>query len=370
VTNRFKILIKCITLVFCLSTTALHGQLLKDTASINLIKKGIDYIYDFQFDNAGEVYRKISQSYPEHPVIYLFKGMMTYWENYPLLPTSPAHVYYEEEIRNCIELSEKKHNPADEAEYLLADLCARGMLLLYYADNDLSMEVIPLATSTYQYIRRSFDYTSVYSDFYFFTGLYNYYREAYPDAYPIYKTLTFLFPKGDKAKGLKELQTAAKNSIVLKAESFSFLSGIFSSFENNYQQASFYCKSLHELYPANIEYLSVYIKTQLLLKHYDDAERMIISSSTKISNPYYQTQLAIFNGILQEKKYHDNKQAEQYYIKGARDISHFGDYGNDFLAYAYFGLNRISEYNGDKHFKKMYRKLAIKLADFKKIDFD
>jgi hypothetical protein len=348
----------------------LHAQLLKDTATLNLLKKGIDDIYNCQFDKADEVYRILTQTHPGHPVVHLFKGMKSYWENYPLLPTSPAHVSFEADMRSCIELSEKKYSPDNAAEYLLTDLCARGLLLLFYADNDLSMEVFPLATNSYQYIRHSFNYTSVYPDFYFFTGLYNYYREAYPEAHPIYKALAFLFPKGDMARGLKEIKAAASNSIVLKAESYSFLSDIYLSFENNYQQAKYYSKSLHELYPANPEYLGDYIKDLLLVKEYDEAERLILQSVTKATNTYYQAELTIFNGILQEKKYHDFNQARQYYIKGARDISLFGAYGNDFAAYAYFGLSRISDDKGDKPYKRIYRKMALKLTDYKKIDFD
>jgi hypothetical protein len=335
-----------------------------------MIKKDIDYIYNLQIDNAVEVCKKINQSYPGHPVVYLLRGMIKYWENYPLIPSSPDRVSYEDDMRTCIELCEKKSYPANEAEYLLANLCARGMLLLFYADNGLSKEVFPLATSTYRHIRRSFDYLSVYSDFYFFTGLYNYYREAYPDAHPVYKMLAFLFPKGDKAEGLKEIQTAAQNSIVLKAESFTFLSVIYLSFENNYQQSYVYSKSLHELYPFNTEYLAEFIKNLLLIKKYDEAESLIRSSEKKISNSYFQAQLTIFNGILQEKKYHDNIQAQEYYNKGISDISVFGDYGNEFAAYAYFGLSRISKVNDDKHNKKTYRKRALDLANYKKINFD
>ena len=367
---KFKIFIKCSILLLCLSTIGLNAQMLKDTASLNLLRKGIDYVYNFQFSDANDVYRKISHSYPENQIVYLFKGMITYWENYPLVLTSSARASYENDIRKCIELCEKKNDAANEAEILLSDLCARGLLLLFYADNDLSMDVFPLATSTYPYIRRSFNFTSVYSDFFFFTGLYNYYRDAYPEAHPIYKALTFLFPKGEKAKGLKELQIAAKNSILLKAEASSFLSGICLSFENNYKQASYYSKSLHELYPSNLEYTGEYVKNLLLIKQYDEAERLIMSPVTNSGNKYFQAQISIFNGILQEKKYHNYKLAEEEYVNGARNISLFGDYGNEFAAYAYFGLSRISDVNGDKQHKKTYRKIALKLAEYKKIDFD
>jgi hypothetical protein len=368
--HRLRIFLKSIILAFCMSNTVLNAQILKDTVSLNLIKKGVDNIYNFQFNNALEVYTKINHSYPGHPIGYLFRGMIIYWENYPLLPSSPEHTLYESDLRKCIEICETKQNEADEAEFLLADLCARGLLLLYYTDNDLSMKVIPLATSTYPDIRRSFNYTSAYNDFFFFTGLYDYYREAYPEAYPVYKSLAFLFPKGNKLKGIQELQTAAKNSIVLKAESFSFLSWIYSSYENNYQLSLNYTKSLHELYPANPQYTVEYIKNLLFEKQYDEAERMILSVSNNENNDYSRAQLSIFTGIVQEKKYHNAELARQYYNQGISEISNFGSVGNEFEAYAYFGLSRICDLKGDKKDKKKYRNKALELAEFKKNDFD
>jgi len=368
--KRLEIKALIILLIYCQSVSSLQGQFLKDTVSVNLIKKGIDYVYNFDFNNAEKVSAELGKSYPGQPVNFLFKGMITYWKNYPLVPTSSAHDSFESDMRKSIELCENNKDLSQEAEILLVNLCARGLLLLYLTDNYLSLEVFPLATSTYQYIRRSFEFTSFHSDFFFFTGVYNYYREAYPEAYPVYKTLAFLFPKGSKVKGLQDLKIVAKNSIILKAESYSFLTQIFLSFENNYQEATFYSKSLHKIYPDNPQYLGTYIKNLLLIKQYDEAEKEIESSVKHQINPFFQAQITIFKGILQEKKYHDNNLAQQFYDKGIKDISVYRSYGNEYAAYAYFGLSRISAVNGDEDKKKLYRKLAMKLADFKKVDFD
>jgi len=118
-------------------------------------------------------------------------------------------------MRQCIRLAETNNNPAYEAEYLLANLCARGMLLMFYAENDLIMEVIPLTISAYKYLRRAFDFASICTDLYYFTGVYNYYREAYPEAHPVYKTLAFLFPKGNKTKSSIWQMQARGSSIML-----------------------------------------------------------------------------------------------------------------------------------------------------------
>jgi hypothetical protein len=368
--NGFKISVKSFILSFCVSIATLNAQILHDTTSLNLIKRGIDSIYNMQFNYSQGVYREIGRLYPDHPIVIMFKGIMTYWENYPLLPAVSARNSFEEEMRRCIGLCEKNNNQLYEPEYLLANLSARGLLLTFYTDNDLKNEVFPLAKSTYHYIRQSFDFTSVYSDFFFFTGLYNYYREVYPRVHPVYKPLAFLFPNGNREKGLEEIQTAALSSILFKAESFSYLSYIYISYENDYQKALYFSKYLHDLYSENPEYLADYIVNLLLIKNYDEAENLVISSGKHEKNGFYHAQLSIIKGLIQEKKYHNINLAQQYYNTGIRDIAVFGTFGDEFAAYGYFGLSRISEANGDKESKKNYHKQAVKLADSKKIDFD
>lgn len=368
--NGYKIFIRWFSLLICFGAASLNAQILRDSSSLSLIRKGVDYIYNMQFNSADEVYRMINQMYPGNPVVILYKGIMTYWENYPLLPSSALRPFFEENMRKCIGLCEKNNKTPNDAEYLLANLCARGLLINYYSNNDLSSEVFPLATSTYKYINRSFEYVGIYSDFYLFTGLYNYYREVYPKSHPIYKPLVVLFRKGNREAGLRDLQKSAMNSIFLKAESVSDISYIYLTYENDYQQALYYNKHLHELYPSNPEFMTEYIKNLLLVQYYEDAERLVMSTGPNDNNGFYQAQILIFKGIIQEKKYHNERLAEQYYNTGIRQIVKFGAYSNEFAAYGYFGLSRISGADGDKESRKAYRRQAMKLADSKKIDFD
>jgi hypothetical protein len=347
------------------------AQILQDTTTLKLVRKDVSYIYGLQFDKAHELYDSIVLSYPKHPIVFLLKGMMTYWENYPMLHTSSSHISFENDMRECIKISEKNENPVYEAEYLLANLCARGMLLMYYDDNELIMEVTPLTISTYKYIRRAFDLTSVSVDLYYFTGLYNYFREAYPKAYPVYKSLAFLFPHGSTSKGLEQLQTVAGEAVVLKAESSILLIWIYLSFENNLDESSGYCKYLFENYPGNRFFRVMYIRNLLFSKNYSEAEKLILSSPDENSNQiFYKAQLTVLNGVLKEKKYHDLQQASQLYNEGIRELSKFGRYGNEFSAYGYFGLSRINEIDTGNHTHKTYRKEALKLAEFKKFTFD
>jgi hypothetical protein len=369
-TGRFRKILKCIGLSLFISSVPVSAQLLKDSTALKLVKEDIDYIYNQQLNEAREVYPKIVSLYPNHPIVFLLKGIMTYWENYPMLHTNPSHVSFEEDMNQCIKLSETRQNSDHEAEYLLADLCARGMLLTFYSDNDLIMEVTPLTISSYKYLKRAFNFSTVCTDLYYFTGVYKYFREAYPKIYPVYKSLALLFPPGNMDAGVKELQKAALNSVVLRAESYSMLTWIYLGFENKYTESLYYCKTLSEKYPGNELFLITYIRNLLLMKNYSEAEKLFSSSTSTEGNKFYQAQLIILKGILQEKKYLDNKLAQQYYNTGINEISLFGKYGNEYAAYAYFGLSRLSDGNDEKHTRKIYRREAIKLADFKKINFD
>jgi hypothetical protein len=368
--GRIKVCLWVSTVLLIFSNSSTDAQLLYDTANLNLVRKDIDCIYNMHFNDARELYKRITVAYPDHPVVYLIRGMITYWENYPLAKSGPLKASFEEDLRECIRISEKSSNPAHEVEYLLANLCARGFLLLYYSDNNLVMDVIPLATGTYKYLMHSFNFTSECPDLYYFTGVYNYYRDAYPRAYPVYKPLVMLFPAGDLQTGLRELNMAAVNSVVLRAESLLLLSKIYVDFENNFSPGIIYSGQLIQHYPDNPNFQAIYLRNLLLLKNYDEADTLVESIAKESANKYLQAQLSFFKGILREKKYLDNISARQYYKKGLLDISSFGDYGDEYAAYCYFGLSRISWANGEKNESEMYRREALRLAAFKNIDFD
>jgi hypothetical protein len=347
----------------------LGSQVLRDTSSLILVKQGVEYIYNYQFDKATEIYEIINAKFPDHPLSHLFHGMITYWKHFPLVPSSPQVPSFRNDMLACIDLCEKKRLQPGEPEYLLADIGARGLLLLFYADNGLSSEVIPLASRTYQDVMRSFDYTGLYADFYFVTGLYKYYRETYPRVHPIYNAFTLLFPKGNSLEGLAELKIAAQKAIFLKAEANTFLSGIFIGYENDFQSAYQYSKALFGQFPGNNEFLANYIKNLLLMKQYDEAEK-ILAQNRNPESPYARLQKQIFQAIILEKKYHDPDQAEYLYHAGIKETEEIGEYANGYLSFSYFGLSRIMKSKGDTRQSRYYYKKALDLATYKQITFD
>ena len=347
------------------------GQVLKDQEAFKKIKEGVENIYDWKFDDAKKDYWFVKSRYPGSPVPYLFKGMMIYWEYFPLIPGTAESRMFIDNMVKCLDLSEEfQKKNGDDAENLLAGLGSLGMMLLYYADNGQTSKVIGLAAPTYQYVMKAFDYTNVYSDFYFITGLYNYYREAYPEERPIYRPVVVFFPHGNKKLGLKELKIAADSAIFLQAESFSFLSGIYLTFERNPASAVEYSRKLVARHPNNLEFQTDYIRDLLLAKKYSTAQKILDSIPYPVYNKYLQARVDIFKGILFEKKNRKDRIAESYYWSGINKAENYKTFADDYRSYAYFGLSRISERKGDKKNMKKYRKLAENLAPYEYINFD
>jgi hypothetical protein len=346
------------------STLHLNAQLLQNKVAFSAVKQNIDLIYNADFKHAHLLFDSIKKTYPGSPIVYLLHGIMTYWENFPLLSTSAAHISFENDMKQSIALSQKNSNPEFVSENLLSNLCARGMLLTYYADNNMTMRVIPLTTSTYSYLMRAFDATSDYADFRYFTGVYNYYREAYPEKHPVYNYMAFVLRHGNMEIGLKELKLAGKNSILLSAESYSRLSWIYLNMEHNYTEAMYYSRLVFEKYPRNEYYRFTYIQNLLLLQQYDQAEKLLIGVTKDSLNNYFKAQLQIFNGILQEKKYGNLNLAENYYNDGIRANSIYNAYGEEYIDHAKIGLRNISQAKVKKEIINSNQSKSINFAGF------
>ena len=297
--------------------------------------------------------------------------MMVYWQFFPILPGTKEEKLFEDNLHKAVDMAEArlKVNQSD-AEDLLSGLGSVGLLLLYYADNGESGKVISLAPRTYQWVMKSFNFTKTYKDFYFITGLYNYYREAYAEAHPIYKPVMIFFPHGNKKVGLKQLKIASDSAIFLMAESNNFLAGIYQSFEKDPAQALFYSKKLKDAFVQNTQFKTGYIRDLLVIKKYGEAESLLNSIPYATVNKYFQSQVDVMKGIIQEKKYNNMKLAEQLYLSGIAKAETYGQFGSEYTSYGYFGLSRIYVEAGKNKLAKQCRKHAKEITPFDHINFD
>ncbi|MBU8893378.1 MAG: hypothetical protein KOO66_11400 [Bacteroidales bacterium] len=346
-------------------------SIFSDTTYIMSLKAEVDNIYNFQFDNSEEVYKELEEKYPDHAFTQLFYAIMIYWKYFPIVPESEQYIILAEKTAKAISIVEEiLEKDKSNTEAIFFNLMSRMFIMQYYADNGASSKVIPHLGRAYKMVTSGFDLSDSLIDFHFSTGVYNYYREAYPKAYPIYKPVAFFFPDGDIEYGLQQLEFNWENGIFLDAESLFFLVYINLNFEKNYDKSLEYLEHLNKAYPKNPLYLSYRIQTLLLKQEYDLALVYISKlRELKFRNDFFPVVSDIYEAIIQEKKNKNYSKATKMYAKSVKSLEKYGSYGNSYSSVAFYGLSRI--YAGkDKKKSKEYRKLANDLAIYPHINFD
>ncbi|MBL7111266.1 MAG: hypothetical protein ISS19_04930 [Bacteroidales bacterium] len=330
---------------------------LDDTIVTRHIRTGINHIYNLEFDKSDYYLDSMQLLYPDHPVIPFYKGMQLYWENYPVPQNGDISDLFVEYIEASIALTDKiLEQDKMDIEGVFFDLAARSFLVMYYADNGQPAKCFPHLNNVYRQLMNAFELEDQYNEFYFFTGLYNYYIEAYPEAHPVYKPVTRLFKNGNKESGLKMLDYAFRNTHFMKVEASNFLVIIYLGFEHDYQTALSYTEQLYSMFPNNSYFFAKYIEMLIVNEELDVAKKHIDSLITM--DPFNKMKALIYLGLYEEGKNRNFEKAKRYFLRGIKEAEPFGDYAGYQVAYAYMGLSRYYESNGDLKKAREYYRLA------------
>lgn len=335
-------------------------RLLPSNPLLSEIEPVVRLIYNYQFDTSLILITRISSQVPDHPVVPLLKALWQYHKNFPILTgTNEANEYIalcREAMNRCRVYLES--NP-DDLEGVAFDMLARAMENLVYVDNGESVKVAMGASALYRQVAKGFHLMEKFNEFYFTTGLYNYYREAYPEAHPVYKPIASLFPKGDKKTGLEQLKFAATNCIFLRAEALFYLSLIYLNYEDQPEIAKMLAARLYALYPENPYFLGEYIEITIINGKFDEIETLI----TKLShagkkNTFHRMKYLIFRGIYEDRVLQRPENARKFLESGLRLTGQFKRYDESVRTMAYFALSHVYKQTGEKTKAQKYYRLG------------
>jgi tetratricopeptide (TPR) repeat protein len=336
------------------------------------IKNGVDYIYNYEFAKAEKIYEMLIRERPDHPSVPLFHAMMLYWEYFPLTHSSAKSREFVSSLETGIDITEKtlKINE-NNTEGIFFNMIARLMLMQYYADNEMTKKIFPHISPAYKMASKGFMLKEELNEFYYSTGIYNYYREEYPEAHPGFKPIALFFPKGNKKLGLQQIDYAGEHTVFLSVEAFSYLVFIYMYYENNYATALEYAKKLNKRFPDNPLYLSYCIQLLLILKQYEEADYYINELWTYAKeNRYFELLYLLYRGVIEEKKNKNFNLSEELYTKSLLISKDYGAIANEQSSFAYFGLSRIYNQQGNIKKAKDLRKTALSYSTFPKVNFD
>jgi tetratricopeptide (TPR) repeat protein len=216
------------------------------------IQRGIDYIYNIQFNKADSLFGDVVRSDPQHPIGYFFLAMAQWWRILTNFDDESQDQRFYDMLDKVITLCEDRldKNPNDVTALFFKGGAVgfRGRLRANRskwvgAAND-GLVALPIVQKAYKLDPKNYDVLLG-------IGIYNYYADVIPDQYPFVKPFMVFFPGGDRKKGLQQLEEAAKNAKYARVEACYFLMQNYFLYEKDFSKALAIAVDLNRKYPDN-----------------------------------------------------------------------------------------------------------------------
>ncbi|HEV7348678.1 ABC transporter substrate-binding protein [Telluribacter sp.] len=351
-------------LTFFFSTSPTQAQLLTDPAGIRLIQQGIDHIYNYEFEEATRVGQQVKARYPNHPVGYMLKAFQMYWQYLPIQTNKAKAQEYQNTLNQCLVAVEKQYGKeSTNPEAVFFTMAAHGYRALMFNYQKELIKAATEAQSAYSAMMNGMKLTDRNPEFYFTTGMYNYYVEVYPNDHPIVKPIMVFFKNGNKPLGLKQVDTATRVGVITRAEACYYLAHIYLEHESQPERALAYSSKLNSWYPQNPVYKILHTEALLLAGRYAEATDDV-NYLKRYSSGFYPIAWHTFQGILEEKKEKDDAQAQREYLAALR-TPYDEQFTREYHAMAFAGLARIADRAGNKAQAKSYYKKCLEVAQYK-----
>ncbi|GAB2516371.1 tetratricopeptide repeat protein [Spirosoma aerophilum] len=348
---------------FCLTGRA---QVLTDPTTQQTVLKTLDYIYNLDFTESDGLIRQLQSQYPQHPIGPVLRATQLELQYIPLHENKAATAQFVQAVEQGLALAKNMlDKDKDDPEAVFFALTAHSYLASLYNNRNESLKAVGESKKAYNYLREGFVLMNKNPDFYFTTGLYNYYIERYPLDHSIVKPFMFFFEDGDMALGLKQMDIATKKSLFMRPVANYYLAHILLKHEMNPGRATVYAKYLADKYPKNPLFAMTNAEALLLTGRYAEA-RPYIQRLKQMPNKLVPMALYTFTGMLAELADKDDSDATEAYEQALR-LPYNDPYTKEYHAFAYAGLARIAARANDRNRARINYKKALTLAQYKSV---
>jgi len=224
----------------------------KERPDLDIIK-GINHLYDLEFDEAERLFSKMVSERPEYPAGYFYRAMVTWSRLSVGFWTTQNLKEYVERIDQTISVArtriEKDAKDSRSYFYLGGALGFKGRFELmrqnWFSSYNLAYDAIQ-ALKTCQKLDPN------NKDVLLGLGIYDYYTAKLSG---VLKLLTYLFlHKGDKDEGLRKLHVAAREALYSSLEAKSMLIHIYLFLEEDFAKALPLIQDLRIQFRKNMRY--------------------------------------------------------------------------------------------------------------------
>ncbi|WP_370089465.1 hypothetical protein [Ekhidna sp.] len=358
---------RIITTFALLTAFAGSAQVFEKGHVQDLVRKGTDHIYNASPDSAEFYISKAEKYIPQHPVIPLMRAMTILWSNIPTI-SDDLFLQMEVQLDSAIELARIKDPNLEKPEMIFFAMAAYGLLAEYYADQGHTVKAVGEANRAYGLMKKGFDIVDDNPEFLLTTGLYNYFREKYPEKHPMYKPLLWFFRSGNKELGLKQLEMACNASFLTTVEAHVYLSYIYLRYEYKPDLAQNYLSALCKKYPNNYYAKAKYVESLANPVDFKNAPLDVIYSLITHESSYYRLAGYVFLGYYEEIIIRNKEKAEYAYRKGLAYGDELPAHGEFFKSFGYLGLARVLIEKGEKAEAEELLDLALDYAETAQVE--
>ncbi len=269
----------CLFLVICVFfvSNETNAQWILDPSIEQRIQKGVDHIYNLEFEKADQEFDAVVALRPGHPVGYFFRAMTQWWRILGNFSDESKddrfHDLLDVVINKCDERLDKNSKDITALFFKGGAVGFRGRLRAnrgkWLAAAKDGIVALPIVQKAYELDPNNYDVLLG-------IGIYNYYAEIVPKDYPFVKPFMLFFPKGDKKKGMEQLKLSAQNSKYARTEAAYFLLQSYFLYEKDYFQAITIAQSLHARYPRNPLFHRYVGRCYVSLGQWSDAYRIFL----------------------------------------------------------------------------------------------
>jgi tetratricopeptide (TPR) repeat protein len=214
----------------------------------------IDHIYNFEFAAAEEKARAIRRGQPDEPIGSFLLSEAFFWQAVNNRDIPDLTDRFRDESKRVQELCEKQlkqdqHHPT--ALFMLGGVSGRKAILDGLTGH--RFESVNTAVKARQYLKLLNRTHPEQEDAYLGLGLYDYFASQLPWFARVLSKLV-LGLGGDQAKGIAQLERAARHGLFTQVEARIFLSIAYLDTEGRYEEALAILKQLNSRYPKNLDF--------------------------------------------------------------------------------------------------------------------
>jgi hypothetical protein len=340
------------------------SDFMADTAAMRSVRQAIQHIYNLEFNDAEPIIGQLERGYPSYPGIQVLRSFYLYWKHRPIRSGTAPFDAFESALRKGLEqsLDMLSRDQADPEATFFA-MASRAYLALLYVENGMNMKALMEAKGAYGFLKRGFELTGQNPEFYFSSGIYQYYRVKFPEENPFYKPFMWFFASGDKTKGLQMLRKGSEVGIFTRVECMNYLWNILLHYEYQPLMAQHYAERLHKSFPDNLFFTANYAET--LVEMMDLRQVLPLARSLQASEvPFYQYLGHLYHGNYLELYSGDKRSARTAYEKALRlgaEKNAFTPHHNSLLQ---AGLGRVETALGQTQKARSWFQQGLKSAEY------